>query len=59
MFEILMASAQTASAVFLIYGAYIVLGEIFSGRHTREDVVTLAPTIAGIALFVWQARGKQ
>jgi hypothetical protein len=46
MFEILMTSAQAASAVFLIYGAYIVLGEVSSGRHTQEDAVTLAPATA-------------
>ena len=46
MFEILMTSAQAASAVFLIYGAHIVLGEVFSGRHSQEDAVTLAPATA-------------
>lgn len=37
MFEILMLSAQAASAVFLIYGTYIVLGGVFSGRRTEEE----------------------
>jgi hypothetical protein len=46
MFEILLVSAHAVSAVFLIYGAYIVLGEVFSGRHTQEDAVTLAPATA-------------
>jgi hypothetical protein len=46
MFEILMTSAQAASAVFLIYGAYIALGEVFSGRHTQEAAVTVAPATA-------------
>jgi len=46
MFEILMASAQATSAVFLLYGAYLVLGEVFASHRTEEDAVPSAPAIA-------------